>query len=65
MKLSNLLSVIVMMLASSIVAFAQNINSSNALSARTEFNLVMVVGVGVVMLVAGAVIGYAIGRKKS
>lgn len=64
MTFSRLFVSLTLMLVASAATLAQNFNSSNAASVRGS-NTIIMIGVGAVTLVAGAVIGYAIGRRKS
>jgi len=62
LRRSNALLSIALVLTASAVAFAQNLNSSNAASTNGS-NVVMLAGVGAVILVAGVFTGYFVGRK--
>jgi len=64
MKYSKLALSVVFGLMTSSLAVAQNFNSASSSASVQGSNTILMIGVGAVTLVAGAVIGYAIGRRK-
>jgi len=64
MKYSKLALSVVFGLMTSSLAVAQNFNSTSSSASVSGSNTFLMIGVGVVTLVAGGVIGYAVGRRK-
>ena len=64
MKFSRFFFSLMLILVASAAALAQNFNSSNASASTRGPNTILMIGVGAVMLVAGGVIGYTMGRNR-
>ena len=64
MRFSRFFFSLMLILVASAAALAQNFNSSNASASTRGSNTILMIGVGAVMLVAGGVIGYTMGRNR-